>query len=377
MYHKLVLPTLAALSLGVQAETDSLTREELEKALDQQAKKIAELEEKVNLAVEAVEAAPAAATHTNIGGYGELHYNNFGTDEDIDFHRFVLFISHQFSDNLRFFSELEIEHSYAGESKPGAVELEQAYIEYDINASTTLKGGLFLVPVGILNETHEPDTFYGVERNPIEKNIIPTTWWEAGAAVTYRFADGFSLDFASHSGLSVDPADFNIRSGRQKVAKADADSFAYTTRLKYTGIPGLEIAGSLQHQDDITQGAADASARLIEIHTAYSNGPFAIRALWAQWDIDSELADILGKDQQNGYFVEPAYRLNEEFGFFARYSVWDNTAGSANTIDTEMRQVNVGVNYWLHPNVVIKFDTENRLGAQDGSGYNVGIGYQF
>ena len=45
-----------------------------------------------------------------------------------------------------------------------------------------MKAGLFLIPVGILNQTHEPDTFYGVERNNVEKNIIPTTCGEGGLA---------------------------------------------------------------------------------------------------------------------------------------------------------------------------------------------------
>lgn len=373
-----LLPLLAGISTVAFAQDSQPTKEELQKAIEQQAKQIEELQQQMNAAVEAIEdKSSAQSSDTNIGGYGELHYNNFDTKEDIDFHRFVLFVSHKYSDKLRFFSELEVEHAYAGEGKPGAVELEQAYIEYDLSSSTTLKGGLFLVPVGLLNETHEPDTFYGVERNPIEKNIIPTTWWEAGAGVSYRFAEGLTFDFAAHSGLNVDPADFDLRSGRQKVAKADGDSFAYTARLKYTGIPGLEIAGSFQHQDDITQGAANAEAQLMEMHAVYATGPFAVRALWAQWDINNSIADTLGKDVQTGYFLEPAYRITEEFGVFARYSVWDNTAGSANTLDTEMRQVNVGVNYWIHPNVVVKFDFENRLGAQDGSGVNAGLGYQF
>ncbi len=372
----LALAVASALSFGVHAEQDNKALlEELKKQKEQ----IEELKQQVEIAVAAIEESQesTANTDTSIGGYGELHYNNIETNEKIDFHRFVLFINHKFSDNIRFFSELELEHSLAGEGKPGEVELEQAYIEYDVSANTALKGGLFLIPVGILNETHEPDTFYGVERNPIESKIIPTTWWEAGAGVTHRFGEGWQLDFAAHSGLDVDPADFNIRSGRQKVANANADSMAYTSRIKWTGVPGLELAATIQYQEDLTQGLADADAFLYEAHAAYKKGDFGVRALWAQWDIDSPLADMIGADVQEGYFVEPSYRLNESFGVFARYAAWDNTAGSGSAADTEKRQINIGFNYWLHPNVVIKFDTENRTGAQDGSGYNVGIGYQF
>ena len=58
--------------------------------------------------------------NTTIGGYGELHYQNRSIEngshkEEIDFRRFVLFFSHEFTDNLRLFSEIELEHSIAGD----------------------------------------------------------------------------------------------------------------------------------------------------------------------------------------------------------------------------------------------------------------------
>ncbi len=143
-------------------------------------------------AVEEVSAGPVAkladwADKTSIGGYGELHYNNLTSDNsnesknEMDLHRFVVFFGHQYSDDLRFFSELEVEHSVAGDDQNGEVEIEQAFIEWDYAENHRAKGGVFLVPTGIINETHEPETFYGVERNSVEKNIIPATWWEGGA----------------------------------------------------------------------------------------------------------------------------------------------------------------------------------------------------
>ncbi|MBT5032714.1 MAG: porin, partial [Proteobacteria bacterium] len=197
------------------------------------------------------------ASNTRLGGYGELHYNNLdgasGGASEIDFHRFVLFVEHEFSNRLRFFSELELEHSLAGDGKPGEIELEQAYIEYDLTENITSVAGLFLIPVGIINETHEPPTFYGVERNEVEKNIIPSTWWEAGAGIHGHNSRGFSWDLAAHSGLST-PIEggnaFKIRNGRQKVAEATAEDLAVTGRIRYTGIPGLELAASAQYQSD-------------------------------------------------------------------------------------------------------------------------------
>ncbi|MDG1286142.1 MAG: porin [Rickettsiales bacterium] len=323
---------------------------------------------------------------TSLGGYGELHYNGGDTDE-IDFHRFVLFVGHEFNDRLRFFSELEIEHALAGEGKPGEVELEQAFLEYNITDTQHAKAGLFLLPVGILNETHEPNTFYGVERNPIEKNIIPATWWEAGVGLNGELGEGFSYDVALHSGLNTPTTGsktFNIRSGRQKVAKASAKDGAATGRIKWTGLPGVELATSLQYQQDVAQGSLteSADATLWETHAAINKNGFGLRALYARWDINGADAAAAGKDEQYGWYVEPSYRFavtdEDEIGLFARYNEYDNSASTST--DTKFTQVDFGVNYWPHPNVVLKADyaiLDNPSGTADDELVNLGVGFQF
>ncbi len=358
-------------------------------ATEQVAIEASEAAEAVAVATEeAAKSAQLLSDRTTIGGYGELHYNNLeGQDgaadkDEVDFHRFVLFFGHEFTDNLRFFSELELEHSLAGEGKDGEVELEQAYIEYDINQEHRVKGGLFLLPVGILNETHEPNTFYGTERNSVEKNIIPTTWWEAGAMFSGEIAEGFSYDVALHSGLAVTSSkDFKIRNGRQKVSEAAADNFAYTGRIKWTGLPGVELAAVVQYQDDIAQSDAAqgdvGSATLFQTHAVIEKGAFGLRALYATWDIDGDAPKAIGADEQTGWYIEPSFRVNQNFGLFARYSEWDNAAGTSS--DTEYEQWDVGVNWWPHQDVVIKVDYQDQ-DAPTGSeqdGFNAGIGYQF
>jgi hypothetical protein len=328
---------------------------------------------------------------TRIGGYGELHYNNLESDADTDFkqadfHRFVLFFGHEFNDRLRFFSEFELEHSLAGDGAPGEVELEQAYVEFDLNANHYARGGLFLVPVGILNETHEPPTFYGVERNDVESIIIPSTWWEGGANVGGRYGNGLSWDFAVHSGLQM-PTDgssaFRVRSGRQKVAEALADDLAWTARVKYTGIPGLELSGTYHYEQDPSQLSRDGldDGTLVSFHGIYNQGPFSVRALWAQWNFDGDLVELADADQQTGWYLEPSMRLNlmgRDVGFYTRYEDLEG----ARLVD-RFDQWEVGVNYWPHPDVVLKADWRDRehdVASQSGSdfkGFDLGIGYQF
>jgi len=370
-----------------QLKAENETLKNKVEATEQVALEANETAEAVAVATEeAAKSAKLLSDKTTIGGYGELHYNNLdGKDgasdkKEVDFHRFVLFFGHEFTDDLRFFSELELEHSLSGDGKDGEVELEQAYIEYDINDQHRVKGGLFLTPVGIINETHEPPTFYGTERNPVEKNIIPSTWWEAGVMFSGDIAEGFSYDVAATSGLNTsDGSSYKVRSGRQKASKAEAEDFAYTGRIKWTGIPGLELAATVQYQEDITQSndSTAGSATLFETHAVFERGNFGLRALYATWDLDGNGPKSIGADEQTGWYIEPSYQLSKHFGVFARYNEWDNQAG--NSSDSEYEQIDLGVNWWPHQDVVVKVDYQDQDAptGKEQDGFNVGLGYQF
>ena len=393
--NKRILALMIGLNISVTAQAATPTLEEMWQMIQDQQAEIAELKSQLKetevkteatiTAVEQFAVTPVATSKSTIGGYGEVHYNSLEKDDSsatkdaIDFHRFVMFTGHQFTDSIRFFSELEVEHSIAGDGKVGEIELEQAYIEWDAAENLSAKAGLFLIPVGIINETHEPNTFYGTERNNIEKNIIPATWWEAGAALNGEICPGLSYDVAAHSGLYIAEGKHKPRDGRQKVGKAKADNMAFTGRLKYTAIPGLEVATSLQFQTDVRQGeGVPIDGTLFETHIAWQRDDFQLRALYAQWDFDNAInATTEGADEQTGLYIEPSYKLTEKWGLFARYSQWDNTAGSST--DTEISQIDLGVNYWLHPQVVFKLDYQNQdaPGEQGYDGINMGVGYSF
>ena len=347
------------------------------------------LKEQFNQLADQVDANSQTNTSsaTTVGGYGELHYNNLSDGNNagnelkqLDFHRFVLFVNHEFNDDIRLFTELEIEHAFVEDtedgSNGGAVELEQAYVQFDLTDNTKADVGLFLIPVGIINETHEPPTFYGVERNPVEKNIIPTTWWEGGAMFSGNNDSGFSYDVAITSGLD---GGVNIRDGRQKVSKATANNLAATGRIKYTGISGLTLSLTGQYQDDMTQDSSDdiGSATMVETHARWNIADFTFTGLYARWDIDvKESATQSEKDQdvQDGAYIEASYKIHPKFGIFVRQNKWDN-GGSA---DTKEKQTDAGFNYWPHENVVIKADYQAQNDAVENlDGFNLGLGYQF
>lgn len=337
--------------------------------------------------------AAARPQRTTFAGYGELHYNNrdfadvaLGSSKDVDYHRFVTFIGHRFNDRVRFFSEVEIEHSLAGDGKPGEVEIEQAWVQFALNDRLSAQTGLFLIPVGIMNETHEPPTFYGVERNNVESIILPSTWWEAGAGLSGRAGRGISWDFAVHSGLAIPTTGgsaFRVRSGRQKVAEALANDLAMTGRIRYTGIRGLELAASVGYQQDPSQLPGDGldSGRLFTAHAIYNRNRFALRSLFAQWNFDGFAVEAAGDDVQKGMFIEPSYRFGGDRNRWGVYARYEDVSGARD--QDAFTQTEFGFNYWPTDLVTFKFsyqDREHDLASLRGSDFDaisLGFGYQF
>jgi hypothetical protein len=393
--------TIAALEARIAATEDSA------QAAGAQ---LATVDAKVEAATTAVEQVAASAVRStpdrdraHVGGYGELHYNHLDNDgtagdlDQVDFHRFVLYVGYEFTDSIRFFSELEVEHSLAGEGKRGEVELEQAWIELGLSESHQLRTGLDVLPVGIINVTHEPDTFYGVERNKVESEIIPSTWWEAVAGLNGELAPGWNYDVVAHSGLVVPTTGgsaFRPRDGRLKVSEAKDQDIAATGRIRYTGMPGLELALSAQYQADITGTAdtADIDATLVSAHLDWRHhSGFGLRALYARWDMGSDGAvdpALVGADNLQGWYIEPAYRFRAplgrfggDLGVFARYSAWDARNELSPLSYLAYDQTALGFNFWPHAQVVFKFDvqweTADGTVRNEFDGIHLGMGYSF
>jgi len=369
--------------------------DELKQQLEQTHTQAVETDTKVEAVAEVMETGSLQATEprkTTIGGYGELHYNKLSAQdpahdvEMIDFHRFVLFFGHEFNDKTRFYSEVELEHALVADSggeTPGEVELEQAFIEFDLRPGLHSRAGIFLLPVGIINETHEPTTFYGVERNDVENIIVPSTWWEAGAAINGRLGSDWDWVVAASSGLQMETTGsnaFRVRSGRQKVAKALASDGAITGRLRYMGISGLQAAVTVQYQFDPSQIANDGldDGTLVEAHIDYQRSGFGLRALVAHWDFSGDAVEAAGADKQTGWYIEPSYRLNNKLGFYTRYEEVDAARNS-----DQFNQWELGLNWWPAENVVIKFDYRDRSHdldserGRDFTGIDIGLGYSF
>jgi len=321
------------------------------------------------------------------GSYGELHARVGDGDDNIDPHRLVLFTDFQITDKFKFVSEIELEHALtktegsSWTSENVEFKVEQAYFEYSFRDDLVGSAGLMLVPVGILNLTHEPTTFYGVERPNVEKYILPTTWSEIGLGISKRYDNGLQLDAVFHSGLDTKNSDGYIRGGRSNYQfeefESNSQSWAATTRAKYTGIAGVELAGSLQYQYDTSSSVSgQQDAILASTHGIYRNGGFQFIALANYWNVDG----YSNKDTQDqwGYYLEPSYAWDTaigKVGVFGRFSQYEYF----NVTTQKRKELNVGVNYWINENVVVKTDYTNIDvdGTRNDETVNFGVGYNF
>ena len=397
----LVATTMALLAMNATAAT-------VEEKIDLLQQQIEDLKNQM------ADNAPSAANKskginslggdTTVGGYGELHYNNYqgGAKEkdEIDFHRFVLYVGHRFNDWISFKSELELEHSNT--ENGGAVELEQAYLDFNFSDRFNVKAGVFLTPMGFINETHEPPTFYGVERNFVETRIIPSTWWEGGAAVYGEIVPGWKYQAGLTS--SLDGSKFDefstkgVREGRRNVSEAPAENIAFTGRIDYTGHPGVTVGASLftgntaQNNDALPSGV-DARLTLWDVHARYTKDRLDLRALYAQGHLSDteELNSTFGLEAAErfyGYYAEAAYQVwkngDQNFAPFIRYEKWDTQAsmtnGTPRGAGSKNNVVTLGANYYPHPQVVIKADYQ-KFDKDDGDKgdkrLNLGVGYLF
>lgn len=421
-FSALSLLSGALLTAPVQASPASL--EALSQQLAEQQQQLDALRLQLQQQSTVAAAGPAAPAvswgRTALGGYGEAilqRYDN--APAQYDAYRFVLSLGHQFSDTVRLNAELEVEHGWTqgrscsvtdknsdGVVNPaelncpkapaGEVELEQMLIEWQYRPDHALSAGQMLMPIGLLNETHEPSTFYGARRNPVETVLIPTSWWEGGVKASGQLVNGLAYDAMVSTGLRTSAAD--IRGGRQKGAKALAEDVAYTGRLRYQQA-GWGVGLSLHHQRDISQGdtATDQPATLVAVHGTYENSGLSLKALYGQWRIDGLKGSALQeKASQRGFFVESGYRFDERFnarlgglpldrfGVFARYSQWDLAAdaqASGQNPDSRISQWNVGTSFFLTPDVVLKADWQTQklpsAGQVAEAGFAVALGYSF
>jgi len=347
---------------------------------------------------------------TNIVGYGEMAYSKFreSGNATADLTRFVFGFNHRFDERLTLHSEIEIEHAVVSADDKGEAEVEQAWVNYKLSDAVNFKGGLFLIPLGILNETHEPPTYYGVLRNQVETRIIPTTWRELGVGMHGIVAEGFRYDIGVtttfDSGKLDDPTT-GMRSAHQEGSEANARNLAVYGALNYRR-PGLLVGGGVFSGDTGQNGASNPALQGVaarftiwDVHAEYRIAGLDLRALYTAGtlgDADKVTAALFAADpttafaapqSMKGWYAQAAYHVYKKGNFdvapFVRYEridirqAEDPANGLFQDPNNNERIKTFGVNFWVHPQVVLKADIQRYATDKTQDAYRLGAGFMF
>ena len=354
-----------------------------------------------------------------LGGYAQLDYNQSlggGVKHNgvMDVHRLILLFGYKFSDKTSFVSELEVEHV-------NEFFVEQAFLNHSISSKLNIRAGLMLIPMGIVNEYHEPPTYNGVERPNLDKYIVPSTWREMGIGITGKFNTAalryqlylFNGFKGYDNGAKFRGVD-GYRKGRQKAAKSIYSYPNFSGKLDYYGILGLKLGLSgyfgksqttlkdgVNPSDALAMSAVDSSVinmAMLGFDARYQKKGFTARGQFIySSNQNTEAYNLKGNTDLGsalmGYYVEAGYDVLRFFRFetsqklvaFARYETYNthfkmyddklvNDAYNRSDITT-------GLSYHIAPGAVFKIDYQHFMNKKEGSkatdAINLGVGWWF
>jgi hypothetical protein len=382
----------------------------------------------------------AAFSNVKLWGYGEIYYTRPSREPkmaEADLARAVFGIGYSFDEKTEFNSEFEVEHAVSSANDVGEFEVEQFYVDRQLNDAVAVRAGLFLMPFGLLNEHHEPTNFYGVQRNFVETLIIPSTWreggfnlhgdtpigisWNAGLTTGFDLSKwNFAPEFPQYT-TALDLEDNDVaplQATHQELALANAHSLSQYIAVGYYGLPGF-TAGAAIFTGDAVKVPAPPNAPILgnqrvtlwEAHTRWTPGKFDLSALYAHGSISNlGVANASNPGSPNpipsdfyGYYAQAAYGLWEHgdyrlapFVRWERYTLgssYSDTAGpvvpagllpiSATPGDygywpqNHDRVWTVGANFYTTPHVVLKADYQWFQVNSDFSRFDLGLGLNF
>lgn len=357
-----------------------------------------------------------------LGGYGEVHYNqplSSSTRElgTLDVHRVVLLFGYKFNARTQFVTEIEFEHV-------SEVYVEQAFIQYRINKSINFRAGLLLIPMGVINEYHEPTTFNGVERPLVDKYIAPTTWREIGLGISgtiFQARMKYQLymvnGFNGYDGAANLDGKNGLRKGRQKGAESFVSAPNFTGKVEYYGIRGLNIGLSgyygntqstmyqgMEIKDELNISRADSSVvgvAMIGLDGRYSWKGFQARGQYYLVNLSNTLqynvftavdgqSNDLGKSLA-GYYIEAGYNvfrlmknLKTELVPFVRYESYNTHQSMVEGLQKnpayENTIVTTGLTWRMAPGAVLKADVQflkSAASENTAQVFNAGLGVMF
>jgi hypothetical protein len=361
---------------------------------------------------------------TAIGGYGEVTLNAPSNGPNVvDLRRLVLYVGHNFTQKLRFYGELEVEHAVTSADDKGEFEVEQAFLDYLAYKPLNFRAGVIIIPMGIINVYHEPPTFNGVDRPETDTLIIPSTWREPGAGIFGEWrgvryqayvVNGFNANgFTASSGLRDGHQEAQLALGHDWGLAARVEhAFPWLYRYGISADAGVSFYYSHADQgqpqfrgsegDTVSVAMVDGDLRLrtrglelrAELASVFIGGThrlnraLAAAAAAAMIDFDGPVAhQLLGGYVELGYNVLAPLRLRSgrQLVPFARYervdTQYDVPADLGRAPGNRHDTLTCGLTFRPIAEVAVKFDyqhvwTDSDMPA-DASFYRLNLGLAF
>jgi hypothetical protein len=388
----------------------------------------------------AMSALNTFAQNIHLWGYGEIYYTDPVHDREraqADLARAVFGIGYSFDSRTEFNSEYEVEHAVSSASDPGEFEVEQFYVDRELNDAVTVRGGLFLMPFGLLNEHHEPTNFYGVQRNFVETLIIPSTWREGGFNFHGDTQTGFGWNVGLTTGFDLSKWNFApefppyttaleledndvapLQSTHQELALANAHDLSQYISLSYFGVPGLTVGGAIFSGKAVSVPAppnapiaGNQRVTLWEGHVRWTPDKFDLSALYAH----GHISNLAGTNSEfpgspnpipsdfYGYYFQAAYDVWSQGDYrlspFARWEVYNMGSSYEGTTGPDIplgttpltaapgdyglwprdqdRLWTLGANLYITPHVVVKVDYQHFMINKEFTRFDLGLGLNF
>ncbi len=315
--------------------------------------------------------------------------------------RFAPIFHFQFSDNVLFEGELEIETNADGETE---IATEYATIDLILNDYMALVAGKFLSPIGQFRQNVHPSW---INKLP----TAPVGFGHGGAApladLGVQLRGGFPLSgsmranyalFTSNGPtLLVDQDDPNEEAEVEletEAAASNADgNFVYGGRVGFLPVPALELGlsgafgkigvGQGHEVSELAVGEPDRDYTVLGADAVYNIATLQLRGEFIQQTVGSEanstIFDGVAAEEleYTAWYAQAAYRVPD--------TKWEGVVrlGDLDTpdADTNRSQWSAGVNYLFANHVIIKaaytVDNYDDNAIDDDKRFNVQLAYGF
>ncbi len=380
---------------------------------------------------------PEQKSRLTVGGYGEITFSrNFYSDNvyryshpadyksDPGHARFdvphaVIFLGYDFGRGWTMQTEIEFEHGGTGTAvekeyteageweseieKGGEVALEQLWLQKSFAPQFNVRIGHIVVPVGGLNNAHEPLNFFTVFRPEGESTILPSTWHDTGLSLwgeagKWRYEalvvaglDAFMYDrdnFIKHGAGS--PYEYKVANNLGFAARVDNFSVK-DLRLSLSGFYGQAMHNSYPNDMWNTRYADVKGHTLVgAFDFAYTGKYLTVRGN-ADWGYVSD-AQVISTVKRNLSSNDAPYKktpvgrnavaagleagydflhlfcrgrdAEQKLYLFGRYEYYDSYIPAADQPDypyTDRHRMAVGLNWLPIPQVALKCEYSRRF----------------